>query len=50
MIAADTRLLAALQAGLPPCSGVALGVDRLLMLKLGTRNIEDVLAFPEARA
>jgi lysyl-tRNA synthetase class 2 len=49
-IAADTRLVAALAQGLPACAGVALGVDRLLMLKLGTRNIEDVLAFPEARA
>jgi lysyl-tRNA synthetase class 2 len=49
-LAADTRLVAALAQGLPACAGVALGVDRLLMLKLGTRNIEEVLAFPEARA
>lgn len=45
----DRRLLAALDAGLPPCSGVALGVDRLLMLQTNTVNIADVLAFPFAR-
>ncbi|MCP5161086.1 MAG: EF-P lysine aminoacylase GenX [Hahellaceae bacterium] len=45
-IAVDHRLVAALKQGLPPCSGVALGVDRLLMVLLDTRNIDDVLAFP----
>ncbi|MDR0781656.1 MAG: EF-P lysine aminoacylase GenX [Pseudomonadales bacterium] len=49
-LAADTRLVAALTQGLPACAGVALGVDRLLMLKLGTRHIDAVLAFPHARA
>ncbi|MGV3483216.1 MAG: amino acid--tRNA ligase-related protein, partial [Planctomycetaceae bacterium] len=42
----DSRLIAAMRAGLPACSGVALGFDRLLMLALGTRNIADVLSFP----
>ena len=42
-------LLAALGAGLPSCSGVALGMDRLLMAMLGTPRIADVLAFDFAR-
>ncbi len=46
----DQHLIDALQAGLPSCAGVALGVDRLLMAMLGTRDIADVLAFPFARA
>jgi lysyl-tRNA synthetase class 2 len=46
----DQRLLAALDAGLPDCAGVALGFDRVLMLALGAANIEDVLAFPTERA
>ena len=49
-VAVDERLLAALAAGLPDCAGVALGVDRLVMLKAGTRNIADVIAFPIDRA
>jgi lysyl-tRNA synthetase class 2 len=46
----DPRLLAALAAGLPPCSGVALGVDRLLMAALGAPSLETVLAFDWRRA
>jgi len=46
----DTRLLSALQQGLPGCAGVALGIDRLLMLKLNDHNIESALAFTIERA
>ena len=42
----DRRLLAALRAGLPECSGVAIGLDRLLMLMSGSAAIDQVLAFP----
>lgn len=47
---ADPYLLAALQAGLPPCSGVALGVERLQMLISGAARIDAVIAFPIDRA
>ena len=46
----DERLLAALAEGLPLCSGVALGLDRLLMLKMGVGDVREVLAFPFDRA
>lgn len=46
----DQRLLSALEAGIGDCAGVALGMDRLLMLRLGAQHIDRVLAFPTARA
>ncbi|QOY61837.1 EF-P lysine aminoacylase GenX [Lysobacter sp. H21R4] len=46
----DQRLLAALEAGLPDCAGVALGVDRLMMAMLRTDRIADVIAFDFFRA
>lgn len=49
-IAIDQRFLAALETGLPPCSGVALGLDRLLMTKVKTKRIDDVISFPADRA
>jgi lysyl-tRNA synthetase class 2 len=49
-VSADSRLLAALDHGLPACAGVALGFDRLVMLALGTDRLADVIAFPVDRA
>ncbi|WP_373777178.1 elongation factor P--(R)-beta-lysine ligase [Glaesserella sp.] len=46
----DTRFLDALRAGIPNCSGVALGVDRLLMIAMGLERIEQVMAFGVERA
>jgi len=42
----DENLLAAIKHGLPACAGVALGLDRLLMVLTGSKHIGDVLAFP----
>ena len=46
----DTNLLEALKAGMPDCSGVALGVDRLVMLALGAESLAEVMAFTVDRA
>jgi elongation factor P--(R)-beta-lysine ligase len=46
----DEYLLSALEAGLPPCSGVALGIDRLITLALNHTHISSVLAFDLMRA
>ena len=44
----DDKLLAALAdtaAGLPDCAGVAMGLDRILMLQLGANKISEVISF-----
>jgi lysyl-tRNA synthetase class 2 len=42
----ENRLLSAMQHGLPPCAGVALGFDRLVMVAAGAKCLQDVIAFP----
>ena len=44
----DEDFLAALESGIPECAGIALGVDRLVMLAAGAARIEDVLWAPVA--
>lgn len=48
--ALDTRFVAAMKAGLPDCAGVAMGLDRILMLRLGVEDIAEVLAFVQRKA
>ena len=47
---AESRLLSAMRHGLPPCTGCALGFDRIVMLAAGKRDIAEVLPFPIERA
>ena len=42
----DENFLAALESGMPACSGVALGLDRLFMLAMDKKEIKDVILFP----
>jgi lysyl-tRNA synthetase class 2 len=46
----EQRLVQALEAGLPDCAGVALGVDRLVMLALGAEGLDQVVSFMHERA
>lgn len=49
-IPADYHLIEALKQGLPECAGVAIGLDRLLMVLTGAEHINEVLTFPFDRA
>ncbi len=46
----DRLFLGALESGLPPCAGVALGFDRLVMVAARAERIDDVVTFPCERA
>ncbi len=46
----EKNFIAALAQGLPQCSGVALGIDRLIMLALKAEHIEQVISFPVTRS
>lgn len=49
-VSIDEYLLAALEHGIPPCSGVALGVDRLIALILNQPGVAHVMSFDWSRA
>jgi elongation factor P--(R)-beta-lysine ligase len=50
VLPSESRLLDAMGAGLPACSGVALGFDRAVMIAVGAKTLAEVMPFPIDRA
>lgn len=49
-LAYDPRFIEALKQGMPDCSGIAMGFDRLVMLALGKHSIDEVQTFTRDRS
>ena len=45
----DQDFLRSLQYGMPPTSGIGIGIDRLCMLMIGKENIQEIILFPQMK-